>query len=231
MDKLFICLANSHKPVSENAIGATGRCVAGIEISKYYNDGSIEVIQKIDQYGTRPQWIRPIDKSTETGAIPIETARKLKVYDIILLHDVELCDATGAHSENVFYKEIRIVGRFNGRNIQCLVDTLHKNFIFGNAQRTVSEKLFSEFDHSLMLVRVTNPEFYYETRSDGKNKLRAKFMYGGENVEYDDFPVTDPLFSDDDLTDINSKKERYMVFSLGLPYKGKHYKLITTVLP
>lgn len=239
MDKMFICLANSYKKISEDSIGATGRCIAGIEISikKYDEDRSISVITENSTYGVRPQWIRPIDRNTKTGAIPVGIASKIDIYDIILLSDVELCGATGAHSENVFYREIQKVGRFDGKNVHCLVDTLHKNYILGNKKRTLDENFFRNFDHSLMLARVYNLKFYYEERTDGKTKLRAKFQYGCQNIVYD-FPVTDPKFLDrahtekdvNGLPGINGEKERYMVFSLGLPYNREHYKLITTVL-
>ncbi len=245
MDKYFICLANSYKRVDRNEHGdETGRCIAGVEVEIARGVDKM-VIKSIvpfsNQYGTRPNWIRPKGK-TETGAIPIVEAQPFKVFDIIRLSDVR-ATAEGAHSEDYEYSNIKKVFHFNVDEdlLSQMCDNLHKNYVFGNGYDSVTDDRFLGFDHSLMLIKPINPTFYYKVREYNgcqKRKLRCKFSYG--KCEEYDLVVTDPEFKqlcheahDDELKAVNANSSCFFVMSLGIALPGqnnKHYKLIASVI-
>lgn len=245
MDKFFLCLANSYKRVDNNERGDdTGRCVAGIEVEiAEVADKTVikSIVPFTNQYGTRPNWIRP-KGNTQTGAIPIAEAQPFKVFDLIRLSDVK-STAEGAHSEDYEYKLIEKVSHINVDEglLSQMCDNLHKNYVFGNGYDTVTDKRFLGFDHSLMLIKPTNPTFFYKVREyDGRQKkqLRCRFSYG--KCEEYDLVVTDPVFKqicydahDDELQDVNGNNNCYFVMSLGIALpsqNNKHYKLIASVI-
>lgn len=233
MSKYFICLANSFKRVNENENNdETGRCIAGIEIT--YPAGN--VVMNIG-YGQRPNWIRPIAK-TPTGAIPVADARNFGLFDIIKIDD-PVASGCGAHSEDYSYSSLETIGRYNGP-LSVLIDTVHRNSIFGSERSYMDDNFFQCFDHSLMLIRPEKVRFFYEARErDGRNfrKLRVSFHYG--NYDYS-LPVTDPVFQDrcynlhdDQCTALNDGREYFFVMSLGMgmPQRNnRHYKLVAAVL-
>lgn len=245
MDKYFICLANSVKSVSSRERGdESGRCIAGVEVSVSHDRDETKVNSIIlftNQYGSRPNWIRPVG-NTETGAIPIAEASHFKVFDLIKLSEVQSV-ADGAHSEDYNYTRIEKIAHLNidGEFLSQMCDSLHRNNIFGTKGDSVSDRWFQRFDHSLMLIRPSNPTFYYivkEYNGRRKKQLRCKFSYGN-CVEYD-LVVTDPVFKqkcydahDDKLININAVENYYFVASLGMALENQnneHYKLVASVI-
>lgn len=233
MSKYFICLANSFKRVAENENNdETGRCVAGIEIT--YPD--VNVVLNTD-YGQRPNWIRP-HANTPTGAIPVADAGNFRLFDIIKI-DNPISIGHGAHSEDYSYSSIECIGRYNGP-MGTLIDSVHRNSIFGSERSYMDDNFFQRFDHSLMLIRPENVRFFYDVRErDGRNvrKLRVSFHYGDNGYN---LPVTDPIFQDkcynlhdDQCADFNDGREYYFTMSLGMgmpQMDNRHYKLVAAVL-
>lgn len=245
MDKYFICLANSSKRVDSGEHGdETGRCIAGVEVSISKSaDKTIvkSIIPFSNQYGSRPNWIRPKGK-TETGAIPVAEALSFRVFDLIKLTDV-VSTSEGAHSEDYQYARIDNIAHLeiDSALLEQMCDSLHRNYIFGSGYDNVSDERYLSFDHSLMLIKPVNPIFYYKIREyNGRQKkqLRCKFSYG-KCDEYD-LVVTDPQFKnkcfdsrDDELREINAGGNYFFVMSLGIALPGqnnKHYKLIASVI-
>lgn len=231
MSKFFICLANSFKAIdNKEHNNESGRCIAGVEIT--YPDCNVVLNCS---YGKRPNWIRPCAK-TVTGAIPISVAKQFNLLDIIKIED-PISKPDSAHSENYEYSSIERVGKYEG-SLASLIDTVHKNTIFGSGLNSIDDEYFKKFNYSLMLIRPANVNFYFKSREiNGKTvrKLRVHFDYG---VHEYDLPITDPLFSeecykyrDDQCKAINDlQREYYFSLSLGMNKDGRHYKLVAAVL-
>ena len=109
---LFICLANSYK--------YKGRCVAGIEIRLTADEKSFRVVTDAGE----PRWIRPVQRGAEHEKIAEETARNIRILDVIELDAMESC-GIGCQSENVYFNRMRIVKSlpFSPKVLQALLST------------------------------------------------------------------------------------------------------------
>lgn len=239
MNKYFICLASSSKYVSqqEKHHEETGRCVAGIEVvlsgNKWqftYNVGDKKC----------PRWIRPVCKDTETGAIPINTAKKFNLFDIICLEDAEQLP-DGAQTENYAYSSMKLIRRTNVEiSEQALfrfIDNAHQeifiNELTEKTDRICPKTYQSGLGYSLMMIRPKQVTFKLDTNG----KPTCRFIYNNNKYE---LKVTDPAFRHLCYTDIdkaNSFDSYFLVLSVGKEflneYTGKsyHYKLVATVFP
>ena len=109
MNKLFLCLANSYKH--------GGRCVAGIEAELV--GSSLRIVKST--YGI-PKWIRPISRSA-AGEVPNHDALGIDVFSIVRIED-PIPHGTGAHSEDCYYKSLKVIGKLNPS------DSFLKDFFF-----------------------------------------------------------------------------------------------------
>lgn len=212
--KLIVCMGNSYKN--------GGRCLAGIEVVKscygYFvvknSDGS-------------PKWIRPVMANDNQG-IPEKEVKSFGILDILKI-DVIGEVPSGAHSENVRFRSIDRIGRYDGR-LYDLCDNTH-SLIFGNKGKAVPEEIFCNGGYSLMFVKPDN--LYIETQYDnyGHEKYRIQFSYKGYKY---DFPLTDPEY----ISKLQKRSrnggtrndELYLTLSLGVNYKDWHYKLVAAVV-
>ena len=107
---LFICLANSYK--------YGGRCIAGVEIRLSDDEKSFRVVTENGE----PKWLRPVQRGTEHEEIAAETARNIRILDVIELETTDSC-GDGCQSENVYFKRMRIVKSlpFSPKVLQALL--------------------------------------------------------------------------------------------------------------
>lgn len=140
MDKYFICLANSYK--------RGGRCIAGVEIISD-NSGGWKSVRNDDG---RPQWIRPIAKTTY-GEIPNFVAERIEMLSVVKLTDVVPCPEQ-AHVENVYYSRMAQCEynvSLEPSILNQLIDSKHQS-LFHNRGRAVSAEMLEGINYSLMLI-------------------------------------------------------------------------------
>lgn len=215
MNKLFLCLANSYKH--------GGRCVAGIEAELV--GSSLRIVKST--YGI-PKWIRPISRSA-AGEVPNHDALGIDVFSIVRIED-PIPHGTGAHSEDCYYKSLKVIGKLNPSDsfLKDFVDTWHPN-IFGNRGKALTPEAFEDGDYSVMLLRTENCRIYLDERFE-RPKARIEFEYNRNTY---DFPITDPEYLN--KLQCNSALYKtydmlYIVCSLGVEHEGWHSKLAATII-
>lgn len=224
--KLFICLANSYK--------YGGRCIAGIEIRLSADERSFRVVCDDGE----PRWIRPVQRGTKHEEIAEETARNIKLLDVIELDATEGC-REDCQCENVYFTRMRIVKSlpFTEQIMQALLskreDVLHTD------ERYLWHDEYQNKRGSLMLIEPEEPEIYSEIKEneDGKpvTKYKTRFMYKGKEYE---LPVIDPQylarmegFSREPLIGKFATGTFYFTISMAAEQmNSKHYKLLAGVI-
>jgi len=217
MKHYFICLANSKK--------YNERCVAGIEVKRSQRLGYYIVLKD-----EKPRWLRPVT-STGHGEVPAYEVANISLMDVVEIDVIEEHPA-GYQSENIFYKQssMKILENlgFNGYMLNKII-TPDLTDLFGNKGKAVSMEDISEVDHSLVLIKVVNPEMYQYTEH-GKNQLRCKFYFNGHQY---DLPITDIKFIakyENEPSFFEGKADIFFTISLGVCFEGWHYKLIAGVI-
>jgi hypothetical protein len=102
--------------------------------------------------------------------------------------------------------------------------------LFGNRDRAVPVENLAQLDHSLMLIKPENPRAYQTTNVRGESQIRAVFIFNGYAY---DLPITDIDFEDrfrNNSTLLDSCTHIYFTISLGVEFRGRHYKLIAGVV-
>jgi hypothetical protein len=213
----FICLANSKKYGE--------RCIAGIEVNLDENAGYKTILKTY-----KPKWIRPVT-TEEFGQVPSNLVQHLKLLDLI---EIEIINEQpkGYQSENVLFdkKSIKVLKNLT-LNKDCL-DNLCDNYpdtLFGNRGKALPSDKIDNFDYSLKLVKVENPEFYYSSEHNF-NQLRVKFLYFTN--EYD-LSVTDVNFAtafQEDNEMLIFSNHFYFVISLSIEFNSFYYKLVAGII-
>ncbi|MBQ2520722.1 MAG: hypothetical protein II540_05470, partial [Paludibacteraceae bacterium] len=182
MDKhLFICLANSFK--------YGGRCIAGIEIRLSADEKTFRVV---DDEG-EPRWIRPVQRETTHKEIPTETARNIRILDVIELSNTEAC-GSGCQNENFYYSRMRIIKSlpFSQKVLQALLSK--RDFVLHSQGRFLTHKEYCANKGSLMLIEPEEPEIIREEKlKDGIKKIQYKTRFTYKGNEYL-VSVTDPRY-------------------------------------
>ena len=178
---LFICLANSFK--------YGGRCIAGIEIRLAADEKSFRVI---DDQG-EPRWIRPVQRETTHKEIPTETARNIRILDVIELSNTEAC-GSGCQNENFYYNRMRIIKSlpFSQKVLQALLSK--RDFVLHSQGRFLTHREYCTNKGSLMLIEPEEPEIIREEKfKDGIKKIQYKTRFTYKGNEYL-ISVTDPRY-------------------------------------
>ena len=182
MDKhLFICLANSFK--------YGGRCIAGIEIRLSADEKTFRVV---DDQG-EPRWIRPVQRETTHKEIPTETARNIRILDVIELSNTEAC-GSGCQNENFYYSRMRIIKSlpFSQKVLQALLSK--RDYVLHSQGRFLTHKEYCANKGSLMLIEPEEPEIIREEKlKDGIKKIQYKTRFTYKGNEYL-VSVTDPRY-------------------------------------
>ena len=182
MDKhLFICLANSFK--------YGGRCIAGIEIRLNADEKTFRVV---DDDG-EPRWIRPVQRETTHKEIPMETARNIRILDVIELSNTEAC-GSGCQNENFYYSRMRIIKSlpFSQKVLQALLSK--RDYVLHSQGRFLTHKEYCANKGSLMLIEPEEPEIIREEKlKDGIKKIQYKTRFTYKGNEYL-VSVTDPRY-------------------------------------
>lgn len=178
---LFICLANSFK--------YGGRCIAGIEI-RLSEDG--KTFRVVDDQG-EPRWMRPVQRETNHKEIPTETARNIRILDVIELSNTEAC-GTGCQNENFYYSRMRIIKSlpFSQKVLQALLSK--RDFVLHSQGRFLTHMEYCANKGSLMLIEPEEPEIIREEKiKEGIKKIqyKARFLYKGNEYLVS---VTDPRY-------------------------------------
>lgn len=217
MKKYFVCLANSKK--------YTQRCIAGVELVK--TQAGFEVLKKNEE----PVWIRPVSGG-EHGEVPSNLVDHIKLLDIVEV-DITGPSPSGYQSENVLFKErkLKIIRQVNNveKAIQ-LLSTKRTHPIFGNKGKAVSVEHIEHLDHSLVLINPSKVEFNLSKSQKGTVQIRARFTY--HKINYD-LPVTDIDFIEEYTKNSDILKDYqnvHLSISLGVEFKGWHYKLVAGVI-
>lgn len=201
MVKKLLILANSRKN--------SGRCVAGK-----------------DENG---KWFR-ITKNGG-GAIPTSEANH---YDILKVVEFDgVVNKPGVkltyHSEDSIYTGAKVLGTIDLENLDAYLDT--PNTIFG-PDRQLKWEDANKIGHSLLFVKVQNLSIERVDDGGSNIKLRAEFTYNG--MLYTDISVTDAFFESKfkafDYSHTEEYDEAYITVSLGIPYFGRTYKLISGII-
>ena len=223
---LFICLANSYK--------YKGRCIAGIEIRLTADEKSFRVVTDAGE----PRWIRPVQRGAEHEKIAEETARNIRILDVIELDTIESC-GDGCQSENVYFNRMRIVKSlpFSPKVLQALLST--RDSVLHSCERYLSHDEYQSNRGSLMLIEPEDPEIIREEKitEDGKreSKYKARFLYKG--AEYL-LPITDPRYLErmegySPVPLIGKFPTGTFFFTISMaaePWNDKHYKLLAGII-
>ena len=178
---LFICLANSFK--------YGGRCIAGIEIRLSADEKTFRVV---DDQG-EPRWIRPVQRETSHKEIPTETARNIRILDVIELSNTEAC-GSGCQNENFYYSRMRIIKSlpFSQKVLQALLSK--RDYVLHSQGRFLTHKEYCANQGSLMLIEPEEPEIIREEKlKDGIKKIQYKTRFTYKGNEYL-ISVTDPRY-------------------------------------
>lgn len=212
--KSIICMGNSYKN--------GGRCLAGIEVRKSIN--GYDVVKNSEG---SPKWIRPVMLNDNAG-VPENLVRTFGIFDILEI-DVVSDVPTGAHCENVHFRNITKIGHYNG-SLSTLCDECH-SLIFGNRGKAVPEDIFCAGGYSLMFVKPEDSFITTQYDDYGHEKYRILFSYKGNKY---DFPLTDPEYISMLQRGVRRNGDRsnelYLTLSLGVNYNGWHYKLVAGVV-
>lgn len=211
----FVCLANSIKE--------GGRCLAGIQLNNN-NEPIIEI--------NGPKWIRPICK-TQHGKVYTYWVTHITLLDIVEIEITGYPAKPSYQSENVFFKDddLKVVGRYERDNLNTLCDNHY--YIFSNWAKALSVDEAALLNHSLILINVSKFEVIekYDIENPDKKKIRLQFSHN--ETKYD-FPVTDPEFLKlyrNNPRILRIVKSLYLCVSIGINYKGLHYKLVAGIIP
>lgn len=178
---LFICLANSFK--------YGGRCIAGIEVRLSADEKTFRVV---DDQG-EPRWIRPVQRETTHKEIPTETARNIRILDVIELSNTEAC-GSGCQNENFYYSRMRIIKSlpFSQKVLQALLSK--RDYVLHSQGRFLTHKEYCANKGSLMLIEPEEPEIIREEKlKDGIKKIQYKTRFFYKGNEYL-VSVTDPRY-------------------------------------
>lgn len=200
MSENIVILANSRK--------LCGRCVAGKK-----SDGT---------------WIR----LTKVGGapIPISEASKYRMLSFIEVEGLlnRPSQEYNYHTENSIYRNAIMGSNLRGLTIDGLLD--HPDDIFGTG-RCINEDEAQELNQSLLFVEVENLCISKEAGGNYRDKLRGSFVYNGNM--YTDISVTDSVFeqrfSIRRSPYYETFPDAYITISLGEPFKGYAYKLISGI--
>lgn len=223
---LFICLANSYK--------YGGRCIAGIEILLSADEKTFRVVCDDGE----PRWIRPVQQGAEHEEIAEETARNIRILDVIELETTETC-GDFCQCENVYFNHMRIIKSlpFSPKVLQALLSKRKSVLHSGERYLTLTEYIANR--GSLMLIEPETPEIFVEFKEteNGRQipKYKARFLYGG--VEYV-FPVTDPRYLErmegySSVPLIGKFSTGTFFFTISMaaePWNDKHYKLLAGII-
>ncbi len=223
---LFICLANSYK--------YGGRCIAGVEIRLSDDEKSFRVVTENGE----PKWLRPVQRGTEHEEIAAETARNIRILDVIELETTDSC-GDGCQSENVYFKRMRIVKSlpFSPKVLQALLS--QRESILHSEERFLTHDEYCANSGSLMLIEPEEPEIIRELKitDEGKRvpKYKARFTYKG--IEYL-LPITDPRYLErmegySKMPLVGKFETGTFFFTISMAaeaWNDKHYKLLAGII-
>ena len=223
---LFICLANSYK--------YGGRCIAGVEIRLSADEKSFRVVTEDGE----PKWIRPVQRGTEHEEIAAETARNIRILDVIELETTDSC-GDECQSENVYFKRMRIVKSlpFSPKVLQALLS--QRESVLHSEERFLTHDEYCANRGSLMLIEPEEPEIIRELKitDEGKRvpKYKARFSYKG--IEYL-LPITDPRYLErmegySKMPLVGKFDTGTFFFTISMAaeeWKDKHYKLLAGII-
>lgn len=223
---LFICLANSYK--------YGGRCIAGVEIRLNADEKSFRVVTEDGE----PKWIRPVQRGTEHEEIAAETARNIRILDVIELEKTDSC-GDDCQSENVYFKRMRIVKSlpFSPKVLQALLSK--RESVLHSEERFLTHDEYCANRGSLMLIEPEEPEIIRELKitDEGKRvpKYKARFAYKG--IEYL-LPITDPRYLErmegySKMPLVGKFETGTFFFTISMAaeeWKDKHYKLLAGII-
>ena len=223
---LFICLANSYK--------YGGRCIAGVEIRLSDDEKSFRVVTENGE----PKWLRPVQRGTEHEEIAAETARNIRILDVIELEKTDSC-GDDCQSENVYFKRMRIVKSlpFSPKVLQALLSK--RESVLHSEERFLTHDEYCANRGSLMLIEPEEPEIIRELKitDEGKRvpKYKARFSYKG--IEYL-LPITDPRYLErmegySKMPLVGKFETGTFFFTISMAaeaWNDKHYKLLAGII-
>ncbi|NWF51224.1 MAG: hypothetical protein HXY49_11865 [Ignavibacteriaceae bacterium] len=218
MKKHILILANSHK--------YNERCIAGVELVR--KDKNTFLIRK---YDGKVRWLRPVSRR-EHGEISSDTTNQMKILDIYEVEILEDCPY-GFQSENVFinensFKFIKSVVPDEKKLDKLIDDQLE--FVFINNEKAVYKDSIAEVHNSLIFIKPENFGFIRVSNQYVQNQLRIEFSY--KDFIYN-LPVTDVSFLKEygNSSEITAGIQTIcLTISLGLEFKGWHYKLVAGII-
>lgn len=206
----IVALANSYKE--------GGYCLAGKDIyTKEWirpvsdqNGGSLGILSKNSAYGN----IKPLD-----------------LLELTLSRDVP----TLSQPENKILSSINSKKTtFDRAKLSELVDNPSNIWLYGDKQDRVSSVRFGgrNLGHtsSLYLIHARTIEFVVGLNYIGGKKLLARFYYN--NFRYE-FSVTDTSYCKYKQNEAGYtfvEYDKYLCISLGVEFKGYHYKLVASII-
>ncbi len=189
-------------------------CVAGIDLSN-------------------GQWVRLVtgDEASHGAvsdkALICKGGRSVEVLDVINVPVLRKCDDS-IQPENVLLDEdacIEITGKMTLDDVLKIHPLERKRNILGNDYAYITEARVDTVGYSLILVEVSDLVILQEENTEGKTKMKARFVYQG--TEYENMSITDRKYY---LTPSGTRFERaVLVVSIGTPYKGRYYKFVSAI--
>ena len=223
---LFICLANSYK--------YGGRCIAGIEIQLAADEKSFRVVCNEGE----PKWIRPVQKGAKHEEIAEETARNIRILDVIEIETTDSC-SEDCQSENVYFSRMRIVKSlpFSTKVLQALLSK--RESVLHSGERYLSREEYRTNRGSLMLIEPEEPEIIREEKitDEGKRLPKYKVQFSYKGTKYL-LPITDPRYLErmegySSVPLVGKFPTGTFYFTISMtaePWDNKHYKLLAGII-
>lgn len=220
MKKQFICLANSYKH--------SGRCIAGIELSKGA-DGLLRIVRNAEH---NPRWIQPISQS-DFGELNSRWVQHIRLGDLVEIEITEGGISSACfHQEKVAFnpKSINVVDKlelYQSRLTRLAIfDRLP---LFNSKKAYIEVEDFQNLKSLFQFIKIYSPQLYWFEERGKSPQEYLSFNYN--DCQYD-LPLTDIEFVEKYLqnnTILEKAKEIYICVSIGLPVAGKMHKIVAGI--
>ena len=127
-------------------------------------------------------------------------------------------------------RPFRLIDRYTITELLEILPLEERDYIFSNAERSLSAADAIANGHSLTIAKVDHLQLYPEKDDNDQYRAhyKANFRYNGHT--YEGITVTDPDYAAE-LTEYDELffGDTYMVISVGEAFRERHYKLIAKI--
>lgn len=229
----FIILASSYKE--------GGKCVGTIKLNDENGKPACQLARLVTQNdGAIPDcWLQFKNNSKQCVSIEIldtvecwvkSTPTNIQPENYLVLLPDGLQQPWLSHQKFNPYS----IDQLNEINKYITGALSNSNYIFHDNHPTILPETLMEYknkeqqSHSLEL-RLINHIWLKHCTYNNKIKTRASFWCG--NVYYENIRVTDPLYSDPNITNLDKCLTLFSIANKPFEYDQKYYKLLASIIP